>query len=145
MDDAKVFCPNCAVPVPATAQACPLCRHALAGAAAGPEGWPVSDAKQAARSPLASSPKEWLIPCPKGHVHAASAEWIGKEKPAVCPTCNEPFLAAVSDSIAMQEERRRRQEAEDAKFAAVWLTRAIWAAVLVVGFLVALVVISLAR
>lgn len=101
---------------------CPLCREPVAPRAA---------------------EKHWRIPCPNGHVFKAPESWLGRQM--ICPKCNEPFILKLTDSLEKRAERRRRQEAEEAKFAKVWLTRAIWAAVLVVGFLVALVVISLAK
>ena len=63
----------------------------------------------------------------------------------ICPQCNEPFVPKLSDSLEERAEQRRREKAAEAKFAKVWLTRGIWAAVLVVGFLVSLVVLSLMK
>jgi len=101
---------------------CPLCR-------------------QPALEPAAE--KQWRIPCPNGHVFKTPESWIGRQM--ICPKCNEPFVLKLADSLEKRQERRRRQEAEEAKFAQTWLTRAIWAAVLVVGFLVSLIVLSLAK
>lgn len=101
---------------------CPLCRQQIAEPAA---------------------EKRWQIPCPNGHVFKAPESWMGRRM--ICPQCNEPFVPKLSDSLEVRAEQRRREEAAEAKFAKVWLTRAIWAAVLVVGFLVSLVVLSLMK
>ena len=87
--------------------------------------------------------KRWRIPCPNGHVFQARESWMGRQM--VCPNCNEPFVLAISDSLEKREERRRRQQQAEEKFAKVWLTRAIWAAVAVAGFIVSLVVLSLMK
>lgn len=87
--------------------------------------------------------KRWRIPCPNGHVFKAPESWMGRQM--ICPKCNEPFVLQLTDSLEKREERRRRQEAAEEKFAKTWLTRAIWAAVLVVGFLATLVVMSLVK
>ncbi len=87
--------------------------------------------------------KRWRIPCPNGHVFKAPESWMGRQM--VCPNCNEPFVLSIADSLEKREERRRRQQKEEEKFAKVWLTRAIWAAVAVAGFIVSLVVLSLMK
>jgi hypothetical protein len=63
----------------------------------------------------------------------------------VCPDCNEMFILQVSDSLERKEELRKRQEQEEAKFAKMWLQRAIWAAVLFGLLLVAMIVMSVMK
>jgi len=94
-------------------------------------------------APPTSEKKTWHIPCPKGHVYRVPDDWIGRQ--LVCPKCNESFLPRVADSIEKRKEDRRRREQDEAKFAKIWLTRAIWAAALFVFMLVALVLTSVMR
>jgi len=97
------------------------------------------------REPLARREREqrWKIPCPNGHVFKAPESWLGRRM--ICPKCNEPFVLTVTDSLEKRAERRRRRQAEEAKFAKVWLNRAIWALILGAGFIVSLVVFSLLK
>ena len=101
---------------------CPLCRQQIAEPAA---------------------EKRWQIPCPNGHIFKAPESWMWRQM--ICPQCNEPFVPQLSDSLEERAEQRRQEEAAEAKLAKAWLTRAIWAAVLVVGFLSSLVVLSLVK
>jgi hypothetical protein len=96
--------------------------------------------EQAAAEP---EEKTWRVPCPKGHVFRAPESWMGKKM--VCPDCNEMFILQVSDSLERKEELRKRQEQEEAKFAKMWLQRAIWAAVLFGLLLVAMIVMSVMK
>ena len=96
--------------------------------------------EQAAAAP---EEKTWRVPCPKGHVFRTPESWMGREM--VCPDCNEMFILQVSDSLEKQEELRKRQELEEAKFAQMWLQRAIWAAVLFGLLLVAMIVMSVVK
>jgi len=97
------------------------------------------------REPAAAREEEkrWRIPCPNGHVFRAPDSWMGRQM--VCPTCNEPFVLAISESLEKREERRRRQQKEEEQFARLWLKRAIWAAVAVVAFIASLIVFSLMK
>ncbi|MFM7137338.1 MAG: hypothetical protein ACKO1M_09780 [Planctomycetota bacterium] len=101
---------------------CPLCGEPAAGAA---------------------EEKKWRVPCPKGHVFRAPESWMGRKM--VCPQCNESFILQISDSLEKKEELRRRQEQEEAKFAKMWLNRAIAAAVLFGLLLVAMIVMSVIK
>ncbi len=96
--------------------------------------------EQAAAEP---DEKMWRVPCPKGHVFRAPESWMGRKM--VCPDCNEMFILQVSDSLEKKEELRRRQELEEAKFAKIWLQRAIAAAVLFGLLLVAMIVMSVIK
>ena len=96
--------------------------------------------EQAAAEP---GEKMWRVPCPKGHVFRAPESWMGRKM--VCPDCNEMFILQVSDSLEKKEELRRRQELEEAKFAKIWLQRAIAAAVLFGLLLVAMIVMSVIK
>ncbi len=60
----------------------------------------------------------------------------------VCPKCNEFFVLSAESSLEHKRERDRLQHEQDAKRARVWLSRAVWAAVLVVGSLLSLIVVS---
>ena len=93
----------------------------------------------------AAAPEEkmWRVPCPKGHVFRAPESWMGRKM--VCPDCNEMFVLQVSDSLERKEELRKRQEREEAKFAKMWLNRAIAAAVLFGLLLVAMIVMSVIK
>jgi uncharacterized Zn finger protein (UPF0148 family) len=97
------------------------------------------------REPAAAREEEkrWRIPCPNGHVFGAPDSWMGRQM--VCPTCNEPFVLAIADSLEKREERRRRLQKEEEEFARLWLKRAIWAAVAVVAFIASLIVFSLMK
>jgi hypothetical protein len=55
------------------------------------------------------------------------------------------FILQVSDSLERKEELRKRQEQEEAKFAKIWLQRAIVAAVLFGLLLVAMIVMSVVK
>lgn len=96
--------------------------------------------EQAAEAP---EEKIWRVPCPNGHVFRAPESWMGRKM--VCPQCNEQFVLQISDSLEKKEELRRRQEREEAKFAKMWLQRAIWAAVLFGLLLVAMIVMSVIK
>jgi hypothetical protein len=96
--------------------------------------------EQAAAAP---EEKMWRVPCPKGHVFRAPESWMGRKM--VCPDCNEMFVLQVSDSLERKEELRKRQEREEAKFAKMWLNRAIAAAVLFGLLLVAMIVMSVIK
>ncbi|MBM4020876.1 MAG: hypothetical protein FJ284_01275 [Planctomycetes bacterium] len=98
---------------------CPLC---------GETAQPVAEAKV------------WQIPCPNGHVSRVPNDCIGRR--LICPKCNDAFLPRVADSIEKRKEERRRQEREEAKFAKIWLTRALLATGLFLVMLVALILTS---
>lgn len=95
-------------------------------------------------SSAAPEEKKWRVPCPNGHVFRVAESWMGT-KTMVCPQCNERFLPQISDSLEKREERRKRQELEEAKFAKTWLNRAIAAAVLFGLLLLAMIVMSVIR
>lgn len=81
------------------------------------------------------------IPCPNGHVHRAREAWVGREM--ICPECNAAFVIRATDSLEFTEERRRRQAEAEAKQAAVWITRAVVAGVVVLISFVAMAVASM--
>ncbi len=60
----------------------------------------------------------------------------------VCPRCNQLFVLSAESSLEHKRETERLQHEQDARRARVWLSRAVWAAVLVVTSLVSLIVVS---
>lgn len=116
----KKTCANCGQPGPAAATACLLCG-----------------------TPFAAEEQRWRIPCPNGHVFKVAESWIGRGM--VCPTCNEPFVPQVADSLEQRDEHQRQQQEAEADFARRWLIRAIWAAAVCGLLLAALVVMSVVR
>ena len=60
----------------------------------------------------------------------------------VCPKCNDFFVLAAEASVERKREMDRLRHEEDTRRAKRWLTRALWAAVLVVVSLVSLIVVS---
>jgi uncharacterized Zn finger protein (UPF0148 family) len=110
----------------------------------GYRGPSVSDAGRSVcpicRTPTASSEAQLHFPCPRGHVLKVSESMLGQR--VVCPKCNEFFVLSAESSLEHKRERDRLQHEQDAKRARVWLSRAVWAAVLVVGSLVSLIVVS---
>lgn len=115
-------CPHCFQPIDGDLEVCPVCQSPLAKPA---------------------EEKRWRIPCPNGHLFLAPDSWMGRQM--ICPKCNEPFTLNLSDSIEKREERQKRQEELEIKIAKAWLTRAIWALIVVVGFIASLVIFTQAR
>lgn len=95
------------------------------------------------RTPAVREEKRLQIPCPNGHVLPVTAALLGQR--VVCPKCNEVFLLAAEMSLEHRREAERLQQEEESRQAKLWLTRAIWAAVLVVAALATLIVLSLMR
>ncbi len=60
----------------------------------------------------------------------------------VCPKCNQFFVLSADASLERKREMERLQHERDAKLARIWLSRAIWAAVVVVAALVGMVVMT---
>ena len=63
----------------------------------------------------------------------------------VCPKCNQFFVLSAEASIEHKRETDRLRHEQDARRARLWLGRAVWAAVVVVAALVAMIVISTLR
>ena len=65
---------------------------------------------------------------------------IGQQ--VVCPSCNEFFVLAITDSLEYKQEMQRRQDEKDARQAEQWLRWAIMAAVFVVASFIAMFAIK---
>lgn len=86
-------------------------------------------------------PTIYRIPCPNGHVLKAREEMLGEQ--VCCPECNEFFVLRASDSVEFRRQQAQlRAEAEE-RAARAWLTRAIWAAMIIGLSFVAMLVIGL--
>ena len=65
------------------------------------------------------------------------------DEQAVCPTCNAFFVLRITDSLEYRKQQKKQQEEREDREAQIWLKRAIWAAVLVVGSLIVMIALSL--
>ena len=92
------------------------------------------------RTPAAARDDALHIPCPRGHVLKVTQSMLGQR--VVCPKCNDFFVLAAEASVESRREMDRLRHEEDNRRARRWLSRAIWAAVLVVVALVTLIVVS---
>jgi len=82
----------------------------------------------------------YRIPCPRGHLLKAAEAMIGQQ--VVCPSCNEFFVLAITDSLEYKQEMQRRQDEKDARQAEQWLRWSIMAAVFVVASFIAMFAIK---
>jgi uncharacterized Zn-finger protein len=80
------------------------------------------------------------IPCPAGHPLEVFRAMLGKE--AVCPYCRKRFVLQLEQSLEYRQKQAKRQDRAERKMGLIWLSGAIVAAVLVVGGLIALIVMS---
>jgi hypothetical protein len=92
------------------------------------------------RSSSAARDDRLHIACPRGHVLEVSESMLGQR--VVCPKCNQFFVLSADASLERKREMERLQHERDAKLARIWLSRAIWAAVVVVAALVGMVVMT---
>jgi len=95
----------------------------------------------AAADPAARS-TTYRIPCPRGHVLKAGEHMLGQQ--VVCPECNELFLLRKEDSLEQRRKQEKARRAEEERMAKLWLSRAIWAAALIVASLVGMIALSFA-
>jgi uncharacterized Zn finger protein (UPF0148 family) len=99
-----------------------------------------SDVCPICRTPAVSRDENLHIPCPRGHVLKVSESMLGQR--VVCPKCNQFFVLAAEASVERRREMDRLRHEQDTRRARLWLSRAIWAAVLVVVSLASLIVVS---
>ena len=92
------------------------------------------------RTPAASRDEALHIPCPRGHVLKVTQAMLGQR--VVCPKCNDFFVLSAEASVERSREKDRLRHEDDTRRARLWLSRALWAAVLVVVSLASLIVVS---
>jgi len=136
---------------------CPICRSPAkdltgnAGSSPPPESPAFPSSSGAAAAPQAGAPVApgetsrktvvYRIPCPRGHLLKAAETMIGQQ--VVCPSCNEFFVLAITDSLEYKKEMQRRQDEKEARQAEQWLRWAIMAAVFVVASFIAMFAIKI--
>jgi hypothetical protein len=101
---------------------------------------PGGDVCPICRTPAASRDEALHIPCPRGHVLKVTQAMLGQR--VVCPKCNDFFVLTAEASVERSREMDRLRHEDDTRRARLWLTRALWAAALVVVSLVSLIVVS---
>ena len=112
---------------------CPLCR-----------AQPSGSIDSSLESATPQRPKTYSIPCPKGHLFIVSETMLDEQVEAVCcPTCSALFVLRITDSLEYRKQQKKQQEEREDREAQIWLKRAIWAAVLVVGSLIVMIALSL--
>ncbi|NMC21349.1 MAG: hypothetical protein GYA33_13135 [Thermogutta sp.] len=83
------------------------------------------------------------IPCPAGHVLETPQDMLGSD--AMCPFCGQVFRLELRNSLEYRQEEEQRAAREAERAARFWLRCAIAAAIVTVGGLILLIVLTAQR